>query len=119
MANEDCPGIGDDSEFHAMIPEELDRQVAVREGEIVERTSVMRAAVRAIALKAAKGDVKAYTPLAAKRDAMEDRRRARQEEILQAVLEYGRRLPTSLCGGNEKAHRDQRSSLLRTTSRSI
>ena len=83
-----APGIGGDSEFDAMILEELDRQVAVREGETVERTSVMRAAVRAIALKAAKGDVKAYTTLAAKRDAIEDRRRAEQRETAQAVLEY-------------------------------
>jgi hypothetical protein len=81
-------GIGGDSEFDAMILEELDRQVAVREGETVEKTSVMRAAVRAIALKAAKGDVKAYSALTAKRDAIEDRRRAHQEQTLQAVLEY-------------------------------
>ena len=83
-----APGIGGDSEFDAMVLEELDRKVAVREGETVERTSVMRAAVRAIALKAAKGDVKAYTALTAKRDAIEDRRRAHQDETLQAVLEY-------------------------------
>lgn len=81
-------GIGGDSEYDAMILEELDRQVAVREGETVERTSVMRAAVRAIALKAAKGDVKAYTALTANRDAIEDRRRAHQEETLKATLEY-------------------------------
>ena len=80
-------GIGGDSEFDAMVLEELDRQV-VREGETVERTSVMRAGVRAIALKAAKGDVKAYSALTAKRDAIEDRRRAHQKETLQAVLEY-------------------------------
>jgi hypothetical protein len=83
-----APGIGGDGEFDAMVLEELDRPVAVREGETVERTSVMRAAVRAIALKAAKGDVKAYTALMAKRDAIEDRRRAHQKETLQAVLEY-------------------------------
>jgi hypothetical protein len=81
------PGIGR-SEFDAMVLEELDRQVAVREGETVERTSVMRAAVRAIALKAAKGDVKAYSALTAQRDAIEDRRQAQQEERLQTVLEY-------------------------------
>ena len=63
-----APGIGGDSEFDAMILEELDRQVAVREGETVERTSVMRAAVRAIAFKAAKGDVKAYSALTATRN---------------------------------------------------
>ena len=40
-----APGIGGDSEFDAMVLEELDRPVAVREGETVERTSVMRAAV--------------------------------------------------------------------------
>jgi Family of unknown function (DUF5681) len=83
-----APGIGGDSEFDAMILEELDRPVAVREGETVERIPVMRAAVRAIALKAAKGDVKAYTALAAKRDAIADRRRAHQEQTLQAILEY-------------------------------
>ena len=81
-------GVGGDSEFDAMVLEELDRQVAVREGETVERMPVMRAATRAIGLKAAKGDVKAYTALAAKRDAIEDRRRAQQEERLKAVLEY-------------------------------
>jgi hypothetical protein len=71
-----------------MILEELDRQVAVREGEIVERMPVMRAATRAMGLKAAKGDVKAYTALALKLDAIEDRRRAHQEETLKAILEY-------------------------------
>jgi hypothetical protein len=83
-----APGIGGDSEFDAMVLQELDRKVAVREGETVERTSVMRAAVRAIAFKAAKGDVKAYTALTAKRDAIEDRRRAQQEDTLRVVLEY-------------------------------
>jgi hypothetical protein len=87
-AKDDCPGIGGDSEFDAMILEELDRPIAVREGETVERTSVMRAAARAIALKAANGDVKAYAALMAKRNAIEDRRRAQQKETLQAVLEY-------------------------------
>ena len=87
-AKKTAPGIGGHSEFDALFLEELDRQVAVREGETVERMSVMRAAARAIALKAAKGDVKAYTALTAKRDAIEDRRRAHQKETLQAVLEY-------------------------------
>jgi hypothetical protein len=83
-----APGIGGHSEFDAMVLEELERKVGVREGETVERTSVMRAAVRAIALKAAKGDVKAYTALAARRDAIEDRRRAYRQETLRVVLEY-------------------------------
>jgi hypothetical protein len=83
-----APGIGGDGKFDAMVLEELDRKVTVREWETVERIEVMRAAVRAIALKAAKGDVKAYTALTAKRDAIEDRRRAQQEETLQAALEY-------------------------------
>ena len=83
-----APGIGGDSEFDATFLEEMDRQVAVREGETVERIPVLRAAVRAIGYKAAKGDVKAYSALAAKRDAIEDRRRARRDETLQAVLEY-------------------------------
>jgi hypothetical protein len=83
-----APGIRGDSEFDATFLEEMDRQVAVREGETVERMSVMRAAARAIALKAAKGDVKAHTTLTAKRDAIEDRRRAHEEEKLQAALKY-------------------------------
>jgi hypothetical protein len=83
-----APGIGGHSEFDALFLEEMNRQVAVREGETVERTSVMRAAVRAIALKAAKGDVKAYSALAARRDAIEDRRQAYQQETLRVVLEY-------------------------------
>jgi Family of unknown function (DUF5681) len=81
-------GTGGDSEFDATFLEEMDRQVAVREGETVERIPVLRAAVRAIGYKAAKGDVKAYSALAAKRDAIEDRRRAQQKETQQAVLEY-------------------------------
>jgi hypothetical protein len=88
QARKTAPRIGGDSEFDAMVLEELDRPVAVREGETVERTSVMRAAVRAIALKAAKGDLKAYTALAAKRDAIEDRRRAHTKETLRMILEY-------------------------------
>jgi Family of unknown function (DUF5681) len=114
-----APGIGGDSEFDAMLLEEWDRQVAVREGETVERMSVMRAAARAIALKAAKGDVKAYTALTAKRDAIEDRRRAQQEEALQAVLEYRAQATLELMGGDENAHRDPRSSLIPRISRSI
>ena len=54
-----------DSEFDAMILEEMNRQVSVREGETIERTPLMRAATRAIGLKAAKGDVKAYAAVTA------------------------------------------------------
>ena len=46
------PAIG--ATNYALFLEEMNRQVAVREGETVERTSVMRAAAQAIALKAAK-----------------------------------------------------------------
>lgn len=49
-------GVFGDSEFDAMFLEEMDRQVSVREGETIERTPLMRAATRAIGLKAAKGD---------------------------------------------------------------
>jgi hypothetical protein len=49
-------GVFGDSEFDAMFLEEMDRQVVVREGETIERTPLMRAATRAIGLKAAKGD---------------------------------------------------------------
>lgn len=82
------PSVCGDSEFDAMILEEMDRQVSVREGETVEKTSLMRAATRAIGLKAAKGDVKAYTAVTAKRAAIENRRRAEREEILTVVMEY-------------------------------
>jgi hypothetical protein len=81
-------GVFGDSEFDVMVLEEMDRLVSVREGESIERTSLMRAATRAIGLKAAKGDVKAYAAMTAKRAAIENRRRAEQEEVLTAVLKY-------------------------------
>ena len=77
-----------DSEFDAMFLEEMDRIVSVREGEAIEKTSVMRAAMRAIGLKAAKGDVKAYAAVAAKGTAIENRRRIEREELLRVVMEY-------------------------------
>jgi hypothetical protein len=81
-------GVFGDSEFDAMFLEEMDRQVSVREGETIEKTTLMRAATRAIGLKAAKGDVKAYAAVTAKRTAIEERRRAELEEMLRTVLEY-------------------------------
>ena len=77
-----------DSELDTMVLEEMDRQVSVREGETIEKTSLMGAATRAILLKAAKGDVKAYAAVNAKLAAVENRRRAQQEELLREVAEY-------------------------------
>jgi hypothetical protein len=77
-----------ESEFDAMILEEMDRLVSIREGETIEKTSLMRAATRAIGLRAAKGDVKAYIAVIAKRTAIENRRRAEREELLRVVTEY-------------------------------
>jgi hypothetical protein len=77
-----------DCEYEAMLVEEMDRPVSVREGEIVEKTSAGRAATRAMVWKAAKGDVKAYVAVSAKRDAIEDRRRAEREEIQRKISEY-------------------------------
>jgi hypothetical protein len=71
-----------------MFIEEMDRLVSVREGESIERTGLMRAATRAIGLKAAKGDVKAFAAVIAKRTMIENRRRAEQEETLRMVMEY-------------------------------
>jgi Family of unknown function (DUF5681) len=77
-----------DSEFDVMFLEEMDRQVSIREGETIERTALMRAATRAIGLKAAKGDVKAYAAVTAKRATIENRRRAEQQETMRIVMEY-------------------------------
>jgi Family of unknown function (DUF5681) len=85
-----------DSEFDAMILEEMDRQLSIREGEIIEKTSLMRAATRAIGLKAAKGDVKAYIAVSAKLAAIENRRRAEREEMLREVAEYKRQATLEL-----------------------
>ena len=76
------------NEFDTMVLEEMGRLVSVREGERIEKTSLMRAATRAIGLKAAKGDVKAYAAVSTKLAAVENRRRAQQEELLRAVTEY-------------------------------
>jgi len=77
-----------DSEFDKMVLEEMDRIVAVREGETIEKTSVMRAATRAIGLKAAKADVKAYAAVTAKLAAIENRRRSEREELLRVAMKY-------------------------------
>jgi hypothetical protein len=77
-----------DNEFDTMVLEEMNRLVSIREGETIEKTSLMRAATRAIGLKAAKGDVKAYTAVSAKLAAVENRRRAEREETLRIAMEY-------------------------------
>jgi hypothetical protein len=84
------------NEFDTMVLEEMGRLVSIREGETIEKTSLMRAATRAIGLKAAKGDVKAYTAVSAKFAAVENRRRAQQEELLRAVTEYKQRATQEL-----------------------
>jgi len=63
-----------DSEFDTMLLEETDRPVSVREGETIEKTSLLRAAIRALGLKAAKGDVKACAVVTAKRVAVRRQR---------------------------------------------
>jgi len=80
-------GVFGDNEFDTMVLEEMDRPVSIREGETIERTPLMRAATRAMGLKAAKGDVKAYAVVTAKRAAIENRRRAEREETLRIVME--------------------------------
>jgi Family of unknown function (DUF5681) len=77
-----------DNEIDTIVLEEMSRLVSIREGETIERTSLMRAATRAIGLKAAKGDVKAYAAVSAKLAAGESRKRAQREELLRAVTEY-------------------------------
>jgi hypothetical protein len=77
-----------DNEFDVMFHEEMKRQVTVREGESLEKISVERAATRAIALKAAKGDVKAYRAVIDKRGAIDKRKEAQWEEQLEIVVTY-------------------------------
>ncbi len=83
-------GIFGDSEFEATFVEEMKRPVTVREGDNLEKTSIERAAVRAMAVKAAKGDVKAYNAISGKRAAIDKRKQAELEDTLQAVVNYKR-----------------------------
>jgi hypothetical protein len=85
-----------DSQFDTILLEEMGRLVSVREGETIEKTPLMRAATRAMGLKAAKGDVKAYAAVSAKLAAAENRRRVQQEELLRAVTEYRHRATQEL-----------------------
>jgi hypothetical protein len=85
-----------DNEFDTMVLEEMGRLVSIREGEKIEKTTVMRAATRAIGLKAAKGDVKAYAAVSAKFTAIENRRRAEREELLRTITEYKRQATLEL-----------------------
>ena len=85
-----------------MILEEMNRAVPVREGESVERMPLMRAATRAIALRAAKGDVKAYFAVTAKFAAIETRRQALWEETVQRVIEYKERATQELESRNKR-----------------
>jgi Family of unknown function (DUF5681) len=81
-------GMFTDSEHDRMFLEEMKRQVAVREGEKVERTTIERAALRAIGLKAAKGDPKAFKALTDKQASIDKRRQAEWGMLLEATLEY-------------------------------
>jgi Family of unknown function (DUF5681) len=83
-------------EFEDMILEEMNRSVSVREGESVERMPLMRAATRAIGLKAAKGDVKAYLAVTTKLAVIEVRRQAQWEETLETVMNYKERATLEL-----------------------
>ena len=85
-----------DNEFDTMVLEEMGRLVSIREGETIEKASLMRAATRAIGLRAAKGDVKAYAAMSAKLAAIENRRRAEREELLRTVREYKRQATLEL-----------------------
>ncbi len=85
-----------ENEFDSMVLEEMGRLVSIREGEKIEKTTLMRAATRAIGLKAAKGDVKAYAAVSAKLAAIENRRRAEREELLRTVTEYKRQATLEL-----------------------
>jgi hypothetical protein len=76
------------AEFEAMFLEEMKRPVTVREGESLEKISVERAATRAIGLKAAKGDVKAFKAVIDKRSAIDKRAEAQWEELVRVVFEY-------------------------------
>ena len=107
------------NEFDTMVLEEMGRLVSVREGERIEKTSLMRAATRAIGLKAAKGDVKAYAAVSTKLAAVENRRRAQQEELLRAVTEYKQRATEELMRRKRGGRPDRRSFLTPTTSISI
>lgn len=84
------------SEFEEMILEEMDRDVSVREGESVERMPLVRAATRAIGLKAARGDVKAYMVISTKLATIETRRRAQWEETIERVMDYKARTTQEL-----------------------
>ena len=68
-----------------MILEEMDRLVSIRERETIEKTSLMRAATRAIGLKAAKGHVKAYTAVSAQQADQCDGRRGRRANLDEPV----------------------------------
>jgi hypothetical protein len=81
-------GSSGDSEFDAMFREEMKRKVTVREGESFEKISIERAATRAIGLKAAKGDVKAFKAVVDKRGAIDKRAEAQWEELTRTVSEY-------------------------------
>jgi hypothetical protein len=74
-----------------MILEEMDRDVSVREGESIERMPVMRAATRAMGLKAAKGDVRAYVAVTTKLATIETQRLAQWEDKVQRVTAYKER----------------------------
>ena len=77
-----------DHDYDDMVLEEFNRLVSVREGANIEKLPVYRASARAINLKAAKGGVKAYAAVSAKREAIEYRRRAEREDFTKAIFEY-------------------------------
>jgi hypothetical protein len=83
-------------DFEDMMLEEMNRAVSVREGESVERMPLMRAATRAIGLKAAKGDVKAYLAVTTKVSIIETRRQTLWEETVERVTDYKERTTQKL-----------------------
>jgi hypothetical protein len=75
-------------DFEDMMLEEMGRAVSVREGESIERMPLIRAATRAIGLKAAKGDVKAFLAVTRKLATIETRQQALWEQRLATVVAY-------------------------------
>jgi hypothetical protein len=88
----------------------LNRKIKIREGDTVNTTSVAQAAVRSIALQAAKGNIKAFNVLREQSERIEARRQAARETAVQykinATRELARRKREGVSGPEIIPHPD-------------
>lgn len=77
-----------DSTFDRSLIEEMERPVVIRDGDKSEKATLVRAGIRSLSVKAAKGDVPSFKEIMKERHRIEIRRQTEWEVNVRFTLEY-------------------------------